>query len=354
MNEPPTKRPARERHVRDLVRALPKAHLHVHLEGAIRWTTVTEFAKEHDTVLPGRPPYRDFRDFADAYQALRSVVGSNGSLTRIAREYVEDAAADGVVWSDVHFAPLMYADRFGPPEAVLEAVLEGFSEASTPTTGASVIVAVNPHAGLHAANKSVELAIRYRGEGVSGLGYVGFEEERDTEAFSEVFAAARAAGVAIFPHAGEVAGSWSVAESIDWLSPTRICHGTRAWEDDAVLERLRELDICLDMSVTSNVVLNVVPSADVHPLSLYLDAGIPVTLNADDPGMFGVTLTDEYLLAHEALKVPLTVLWNIAKTSLERSAASDDVRAAALSALEHMFGEVPTGEFPFEGPAVFL
>lgn len=314
------------------LRALPKAHLHVHLEGTMRSTTSAQLASVTGQPTIPSSPYIDFTEFASAYAGLRRLIRGPSDLQRIAEEYVADAAEDGIVWSDVHFSPVGFPPSVGEPDELLRAVLAGFSSGGE-RSGASVIVVANPQFGHAGAAQAMELASAYLGKGVSGIGYVDFECSRDTAEVAALLRPAIDAKVPIFPHAGETGGAEVVAQAVDLLAATRICHGLNAVSDPLLLQRLKEADICLDISVTSNDLLGIVP-ADEHPLPRLLEAGVPVTLNADDPGMFGTTLTDEYLLAHERLGIPIEKLVEIARTSLNRCSAPAGVRAAALARLD--------------------
>ncbi|MHA6628085.1 adenosine deaminase [Pseudonocardia sichuanensis] len=313
----------REPAVPDLV-ALPKAELHLHLEGAIRPSTAAELSERHGLPAPRTGSFADLAEFVGAYEAARDLVGDLDDLRRVSRELVEDAAARGVVWSEVHLVPPTYAGRLGPDEAVLD----GLGPA------AGVILGVNRGLPMEAAERSLELAVRYAGAGVVGLGLAGDEAGYPAALFADVFARARAAGLRALPHGGEAAGPESVRACVEVLGATRVNHGVRAVEDPDLVELLAQRQVCLDVCPSSNIALSVYPSAEEHPLPRLLAAGVPVSLASDCPLFVGVTVLDEYRLAWERFGLGHEELARIARTSLTFSSCPPDRRDAALLALD--------------------
>lgn len=287
--------------------ALPKAELHLHLEGAIRPSTAAELAEGRGLPLPSSGPFDGLGDFVVAYERARDLVGDLDDLRRIARELVEDARTQGVVWSEVHVVPPTYAGRLGAAEGVLEAVLDGFAGA------AGVVLGINRGLGPDAAEESLRLALAYRDRGVVGLGLAGDEANHPAEGFRDVFVRARAEGLRALPHGGESAGPESVRACVEELGAERVLHGVRAVDDPDLLRLLADRQVCLDVCPTSNVALGVAPSVAEHPLPRLLAAGVPVTINSDCPLFFGATLVDEYLAVSRAFGVDVSA---IAATSL--------------------------------------
>ena len=238
---------------------LPKAELHLHLEGAIRPSTAAELGERYGLPVPGPRRYADLAEFVHAYESARGLVGDLDDLRRIARELVADATEAGVVWSEVHLAPPTYAGRLGPDEAVLEAVLDGLG------AHAGVIIGVNRGLPMAAAERSLRLALAYAGRGVVGLGLAGDEAGNPARLFADVFAAARNAGLRALPHGGEGAGPASVRACVEVLGASRVNHGVRAVEDPAVMALLVERGVCLDVCPSSNVALRVASSIEEHP-----------------------------------------------------------------------------------------
>ncbi|GAA0373500.1 adenosine deaminase [Microbispora corallina] len=318
--------------------ALPKAELHLHLEGAIRRDTAAEFADAYGLPLPPRGPYDGLGAFVGAYERARDLVGTLDDLRRIARELVEDAAAQGVVWTEVHVIPPTYAGRLGPAEGVLEAVLDGLRAGSSPASGAGVIVGVNRGLPMADAERSLGLALAYRDQGVVALGLAGDEARFPAEAFSDVFARARDAGLAAVPHGGEGAGASSVRACVEVLGARRVEHGVAAAEDPSLLALLAERGVCLDVCPTSNLALRVSPSLDAHPLPRLLAAGVPVTLNSDCPLFCETSLVGEYDLAWRRLGLSPSDLAAIAENSLRFSACPPGRLDRALAGIGRWIG----------------
>jgi adenosine deaminase len=178
------------------------------------------------------------------------------------------------------------------------------------------------------------LAARYAGRGVVSFGLADDEAHGPAAPFAEAFAVARAAGLISAPHAGEHAGPESVRAALDALGARRIQHGVRAIEDPDLVRRLVDERVCLDVCPTSNVRLGVVPSLEAHPAPALVQAGVAVSLNADDPVLFGCGLLDEYELARRGFGFDDTVLAAIAADSIRASGAPESLRAGALARID--------------------
>ncbi|MFG1709430.1 adenosine deaminase [Nonomuraea sp. M3C6] len=318
--------------------ALPKAELHLHLEGAIHPSTAAELADRYGLPVPSCGPYNGLSEFVVAYEGARDLIGSLDDLHRVACELVHRAAAQGVVWSEVHVIPPTYAGRLGPAEGVLEAVLDGLRAGSSAASGAGVIVGVNRGLPLEQAERSLALALAYRDQGVVGFGLAGDEARFPAVAFADVFARARDAGLAAVPHGGEGAGAESVRACVEVLGARRVNHGIRAVEDQALIEELAERQVCLDVCLSSNVALQVTPSLAEHPLPVLMAAGVPVTVNSDCPLFCGSTLVEEYDLVRRWLDLDAGALADIAETSLRFSSCPGDRLDRAMADLARWRG----------------
>jgi adenosine deaminase len=318
--------------VTDLL-ALPKAELHLHLEGAIRAGTARELAERYGRPMPRTGRFADLSEFVVAYEQARDLIGSLDDLRRVAAELLTTARENGVVWTEVHLIPPTYAGRLGPDEAVVEAVLDGLAAGSDDAAGAGLIIGVNRMLPVEAAERSLELALAYRDRGVVGLGLAADEARFPAWLFASVFGRAAAAGLPTVPHAGEGAGAESVRACVELLGARRINHGVRAVEDPAVVDLLIERGVSLDVCPTSNVALQVAPSLEAYPLPALLDAGVPVSLNTDCPLFLDTSTADEYALASSAFGLGPDQLAAIARTSLETSSCPADRRDRALAAL---------------------
>ncbi|PRY10495.1 adenosine deaminase [Kineococcus rhizosphaerae] len=320
--------------MRDL-RTLPKAHLHLHLEAAMRPATMEELALEAGVATPVTSGFTDFTEFGQLYQGLLAVFGVKENILRVLDEAVADAAADGAVHVEFGGAPLYHAAVFGSAEAALGALLDQAAESSQ-EHGVSVgfMPTLNRMADPEAMMETALLAAKYAGRGVVGLGLANDERGFPPGPFAACFAVAKDAGLLSTPHAGELDGPSSVRGALDALQADRILHGVRAVEDPSLLEEIAERGVCLDVCPTSNLQLGVVPTLEAHPLPQLLDAGVRCSINADDPTLFGPGLLEEYELSRTVLGLSDEQLAACAWSSIECSAATDDVKQRSKGAVD--------------------
>jgi adenosine deaminase len=311
--------------------ALPKAHLHLHLEGAMRPATLAELASGYGMAVPSIRGYGSFAAFADMYIAACDVIRCPDDLRRVVGEVVEDAAVDGAGWVEPALYAPRHARRLGSVEAVIEIALDALAEAGAELgVGTGLVLAADRTEGPADAVEQAELAVRYRDRGVVGLGLANDESRFPPEPFAAAFDMAKRAGLRSVPHAGELAGPASVIGALDTLEADRIQHGVRAIEDPDLVSRLADTRVCLDVCPTSNVLLSVVPSLGAHPLPALLAAGVRCSVNADDPLLFGPGLLGEYRLCREELGLDDTWMAHVARCSIEASAAPDDRKRRLL------------------------
>ena len=320
--------------MRDLA-ALPKAHLHLHLEGAMRPGTLTELAEEAGIPVPEVRGYGSFGAFADMYVATCDVLRSMDDLRRLVDEVVEDAALAGAVWVEPATYLPQHNDRLGPDEAVLEVLLDELAAAGERHgIAAGLLLAADRTLDPRVALAQARIAVRYADDGVVAFGLHNDEVGFPPEPFADAFAVARKGGLLSAPHAGELEGPAWVAGALEALGADRIQHGIRVVEDPDLLARLADTDVCLDVCPTSNVMLGVVPTVAEHPLPTLLDAGVTCSLNADDPLLFGPGLLEEYELVRAELGVDDDRLAAIARSSIVASGADDAHKADASRAVD--------------------
>ena len=326
------------------LRNLPKAHLHVHLEGAMRYATLVELAAAGGVPVPVLPTgFGSFADFEDLYVTATHLLRSFDDLGRLVTEVVEDAAADGAVWIEpaVHLPDL---DRLGSCDEVLDVLISAGLAAQT-TTGVGVgwLLTADRTLSPQLAVEQAEVASRNSDRGVVAFGLANDESAGPSELFAEAFAIARASGLIAAPHAGEHGGPDSVLHAVETLGADRIQHGVRAIEDDLLITRLVDDRICLDVCPTSNVALSVVADYREHPLSSLLERGVACSINADDPLLFGVGLLDEYTLCRDTLELDATALAGCARSSIEHSGAPPELKARSQGAIDRwLAGALPT------------
>jgi len=283
----------------------PKIELHVHLEGAIRPATLLEIARRNDAPLPAKTESElatlyDFTDFAHFIRVWRLVTGclrTADDFRQIVVDYAAEAAGHGAVYLEGIFSPAEPASQGVSWAEVFTGYTEGAQEAYD-LHGVTVRLTPDLYRTLDptVAAEAARWAVRYADRGVVGLGLGGLEAAAPAATYAEAFAIARDGGLALVPHAGEVAGAESVREILAW-DPARIRHGIRAVEDPAVLAEIVDRRLVLDVCLTSNLRTRVVGDLAEHPLPRLRAAGVPCTVNTDDPAMFGTDLSREYALA---------------------------------------------------------
>jgi aminodeoxyfutalosine deaminase len=287
---------------------VPKAELHVHLYGAIPPTALAELARRHRVSRPAglgdRPPesfrFRDFGRFTEALAAIAPLLVDADDLDLIAYEFARELHRQRVTYAEVMISPRGLERRPGLAyPRWLEAVAAAWRRAREDFGGPELRLIVDIDRALpdseraYWADQALECAVAGMDAGVVALGLSGPEAGNPPEPFAPWFERARAAGLHSVPHAGELAGPESVLGAVRALHAERIAHGARAVEDPALVAHLAERRIALDLCPTSNVMLGVCASLADHPLARLHGAGVPVTVNSDDPTMFGTTLTDE-------------------------------------------------------------
>ncbi len=308
--------------------AIPKAHLHLHLVGSMRPATLHDLA-DRAGVAPPAPVPRDgplgWARFDAFYCAAKELVRRPQDLVRLVRELAEDEAAEGSGWVEVTANPALYGGRFGPPEAVLELLLDaGASAARATGVGIGWVVSADRRHPEQAPGLA-RLAAEHAGEGVVGFGLANDERRNPADGFAAAFRLARRAGLAAVPHAGELCGPRAVAEAVDLLGARRIGHGVRVVEDPALLARVIAAGVHLELCPSSNLALGVVASPAAHPLPALIAAGASVSLSADDPLLFGSRLVDQYALAR-AMGLDDHALAGLALASVEHSLAPLEVQ----------------------------
>jgi adenosine deaminase len=331
--------------------ALPKAHLHLHFTGSMRHTTLLELATRDGIVLPEAlvedwPPQLSAADekgwfrFQRLYDVARSVLRTEEDVRRLVREAAEDDVADGSRWLELQVDPSGYAARFGGITAFTDLVLDAVREASEQTgLGMAVVIAANRTRHPLDARTLARLAAQYAGRGVVGFGLSNDERRGRTEEFAPAFAIAERAGLMLAPHGGELVGPESVRTCLDALHADRLGHGVRTAEDPALLERVVEQGVALEVCPTSNVALGVYSDLSSVPLPTLLEAGATVALGADDPLLFGSRLAGQYATMRAAHDLSDAQLADLAAMSVRASRAPDDTKAALLREVDGWLAE---------------
>lgn len=303
--------------------AWPKIELHRHLEGSIRLRTLIEVAREFDIALPAYSvdelrPYVQMTDddeptskvFLSKFDMLRKFYCSLDTIRRITHEAVKDAARDNVRYMELRFTPYALAQQNHYDYREVMAIVAEEADAAAAEAGIRVrlIVSVNRHESVQVAETVLNGILELNIPTIVAMDLAGRESDHSALPFREVFARAKAAGLAITIHAGEWGGPDNVREAILEMGADRIGHGVRVVEDSRVVQLVRERQVTLEVCPTSNLHTGVVTRLEHHPLIdlCYLKA--MTTINTDDPSLSDITLTDELALAHIGLGLPLAML----------------------------------------------
>jgi aminodeoxyfutalosine deaminase len=329
------------------VRGLPKVELHLHLEGSTSAETLVALSQRHDTKpltladAQALYTYKDFLGFLDAYKAMSARLQTPEDYELITYEMVRALAAQGVVHAEVYISfGIIYFWKKEDVEPYMEAVERGRGRAEKQygTTVLWLIDAVRHFGAEEAAKvfrKAAELREKY--PSIVGIGIGGDEARGPASLFKELYAEARVAGLRLTAHAGESGGPVDGPASI-WaainIGAERIGHGLAAQHDTHLMEVLAEKQIPIEINVTSNIRTGCCASYDAHPLRQYFDQGLMVTLNSDDPPMFGANLLEEYLLAHERYGFTLEQLRELAANAVEASFLPPARQLALLAQIE--------------------
>ncbi|NBE94634.1 adenosine deaminase [Nonomuraea sp. KC401] len=332
--------------------ALPKAHLHLHFTGSMRHSTLIELARDQGLHLPDAleqdwPPKlratdeRGWFRFQRLYDIARSVLTRPEHVYRLLAETAEDEVAAGSRWLEIQVDPSGYATRFGGLTATLELMLDAAGRAAERAgIGLAVIVAANRIRHPLDANTLARLATQYAGK-VVGFGLSNDERRGAARDFERAFRIAKRGGLLAVPHGGELMGSRSVAQCVDDLGADRVGHGVRAAEDQWLMQRLADRQICCEICPSSNVGLGVAErDADV-PLRRLFDAGVPIALGADDPLLFGTRLLRQYELAREVHGFSDAEVAELARQSVRSSTAPEAVRKELLQGVDDWLASPP-------------
>lgn len=291
----------------DFIREMPKVELHVHMEGAIQPETVLQLAARNNVTLPADTveglrewyTFTDFPHFVTIYVKISECIRTPDDLELVAREFLKGQAAQNIRHSEVTYTPFThYMQKRLLFEDQLAAInrARAWAEAELGVT-MGIITDISRNVTPEQGMVTAEWAVNGKDDGVIALGLGGPEIGYPAERHAAAFDYAWASGLPCILHAGEMDGASSVWGAIKHGKTLRIGHGVRSLEDPELVDYLREKQIPLEVSPTSNICLKVFPSFAEHALPKLLAEGLYVTINSDDPPMFNTTLTDEYLKA---------------------------------------------------------
>jgi len=353
----PTQSLAVEPRLESFVRRMPKAEIHVHLEGSVRPGTLLQLAKRNGIELPALDEaglreffrFTDFPHFIEAYIAVCTCLRTPDDFATIVREVGEDAAAQNIRYLEIHFNPETNVRKRGLDfHEMLAGMNRGRAEAREQWGVEMRWIAdgvrdseTTPFSVTRTVDWITALA---PDDGVVALGLGGNEVGHPPAPFAADFARARAAGLRTVAHAGETTGHGTISDSLDLLGAERIGHGVRAAENRELVQRLARERIPLELCPTSNLRTRVVASFEEHPFRELDEAGVLVTVNSDDPPLFGTTLTDEFLVltrhwgydAHGVQRIALNALDVAFLPDAEKSRLRSEFEAEFASLREEL------------------
>jgi len=324
------------------IAGLPKAELHLHIEGSLEPELMFELAQRNRVAIPyasveevrAAYDFSNLQDFLDIYYAGADVLRTRADFHDLAMAYFRRAAADGVVHAEIMFDPQTHTDRGIAFEEVIEGLLSACRAAESELgLTSSLILSFLRHLSEEAAFATLEMAKPWL-EHIVAVGLDSSEVGHPPQKFARVFAAARALGLKITAHAGEEGPPAYVHEALEMLGVDRIDHGNRALEDEALVERLALEGMTLTVCPLSNLKLCVVGDLADHPLDRMLAAGLKATVNSDDPAYFGGYVADNYRAVAAARGLSRGDLVTLAKNSFTGSFLPEDAVARHLAAID--------------------
>ena len=327
----------------DWLRKLPKVELHLHLEGTILPATLLELSKRHDDVpltteeAKALYKYENFLGFMDSFKAVSSRLVGPDDYELITYDMIRELAAQGVVHAEVYISfGIIYYWKNAEVEPYVEAIERGRvrGEKDFGTTIYWLIDAVR-HFGAEEAVKVFRKAAELREQypSIVGIGIGGDEARGSADLFRESYAEAKEAGLRLTAHAGETIGPESIWAAIN-IGAERLGHVLSAQHDAELLAVLAEKQIPLELNVTSNIKTGCCAAFEDHPVRRYFESGLMVTINSDDPPMFGSNLLEEYCLVQERYEFSLEQMRELAANAVEASFLEPERKVALLQAVE--------------------
>jgi aminodeoxyfutalosine deaminase len=328
------------------IAGLPKAELHVHHVGSASPRIVSELASRHPGVVPNDPEelrrfyeFRDFAHFVEVYLAVVDLIRTAEDVRTLTYEVAREMTAQRIRYAELTCTPYTSVIRGIPIEAFTEAI-EDARVAAERDFGLVLrwIYDIPGEAGIPAADATLDYALNHRADALIGFGLGGPEVGVPRPQFQPHFDAARAAGLRSVPHAGETTGPETIWDALQLLGAERIGHGTTAVDDPNLLAHLAERGIPLEVCPSSSVATRAVAALADHPIVAFRDAGVTVSVNSDDPPMFGTSLNREYAIAADLLGLDEAGVTDLARAAVWSSFAEEQVKSRVLSEIDAYAG----------------
>jgi adenosine deaminase len=326
----------------EYIRRLPKAELHVHIEGTLEPELAFQLAKKHGIVLPystieelrGAYRFADLQSFLDIYYAGASVLRDADDFHALTQAYLRKAHEQGVVHVEIFFDPQTHTARGIALSTVLDGLRRALAEAERESgITCRLILCFLRHLSADEAMHTLEEALPYK-DAIAAVGLDSSESGHPPSKFAEVFARARREGLSAVAHAGEEGPPSYIYEALDVLQVRRIDHGVRCEEAPQLLDRLVRDRMPLTVCPLSNVKLKVFKRMEDHNLKRLLERGVCVTVNSDDPAYFGGYVLENFLAVQDGLGLSRKQLVELARNSIEASFLADSAKRRWFSAID--------------------
>ena len=323
---------------------LPKAEIHLHLEGSIRTATIIDIAREYNLSLPAYEvealdPHVKVYDqlqslgaVLEAFAIFQNSIASPAAVERITYELCEDAHRQNIKLLEIRFSPdWAFSGHNLDWDAALEGILRAKARAEAGFDMAIGLIAISSRSlGVASCKKTVDWAIRWR-DVIHGIDLADSEAEHPVREFVKPVFRAKDAGLKVTVHSGEDTPASAVVDTIQAISPDRIGHGIHIIEDMSAVELVKQQGITLEVNPWSNYLTNSVKRIEEHPLKRLFDLGVKVTINSDDPEVLETNLNNEYRIAHEILGMSMDEIATCNRYALEASFLPEDKKRAVVA-----------------------
>ena len=318
-----------------IIREMPKVELHLHLEGAFTFDFLFNLIEKYggDSEL-GSPDelktkfvFRDFKHFLDLWFWKNQFFREEEDFEQCAYTSLENLARQNVIYCEVFYSPWDFTSDKLSVEVITESTLKGIKRAENDFKIKCHLIAdiVRDYDSTKAVER-VKQVVPFQGKGIIGIGLGGSEQKYPARLFHDAFKSAKDYGFHLTAHAGEAAGPESVWESIRLLNVERIGHGVRAIEDPLLISYLKDTKLPLEVCVSSNLKTNIYTSPTLHPIKQLIDQGLNVSINSDDPAMFGRTISDEFIYLFDEFGISLDKIKQLNQNAINSAFISDDMR----------------------------
>ena len=324
------------------LKAIPKAEIHLHIEAVISRDSIKALSRKKngtemtDAELDRLFSYEDLNGFIAAFLEVQNMFSEVADFDLVFADLRQYLADNGIAYAEVFFAPSAFVKKGFDYGDIMANFDRNIAKIKAETgVDVKVLVDVSRTFGLENAEKNLDMLLAHRIPAVIGIGLGGAESKGPCKDFGPVFERARANGLKTVAHAGEDVDAWSIRDALDVLHAARIGHGITAIQDEALMERLKDERIPLEVAPTSNVFTKkYVPSFEQHPIRAFFDRGLLVTVNTDDPLFFKVSLLDEYWNLHSRLHFAEDDIKQLVLNGFAASFLPDDEKKAWAEKVE--------------------